>query len=339
MNISKFEEVLLQFMTGSIDLDKVLSILSNLEDSNRYYTDVYKLLDFLREGDVRQFFNKALQIYYSTNFKDTLDLTSPDRIPFLLSLDSVISFINSLKEIYYTNRIELLKDLIVGIDRGYNLWKNFKNRKKAQSLQKMKGYTFGLLGIELMEQGKYDDAANYLLKALDIHNTFREQDLLKIDLFNLAVCMLEMKRYDDAIYYLEKYQKMEDDLTVKKYLGIAYFLKKQYNNAKKIFEVLLRDYTNEKQDSSEILYYLAFTNFVGYLEGTIPDGLEKGEQYTKELLSAGAFWTLNALLIRGTFYFIIGEYDKAADDYSDAISIIIDYYKFKNRGRKKKEAL
>ena len=328
MILDEFERILLKFMLGAIELDETLSLLSSLESNDPRVKNAYEILHLLNEGKIREFFRESLKIYYHSNYKNQLDTTSQDRLLFLLALDSIIPFVSSLREIYYANRIKLLKDLIVGVDRGYNLWKSLSKTKKAVDLQKMKGYIFGILGIELVEMKKYDEAASYFLEALNIHKAFNEIDFLKVDIFNIAVCMLEMKRYDDAIAYLKEYERYEEDLTVKKYLGIAYFLKKEYPLAKEIFEEILEKY-DEKQP--EIMYYLAFTNFTGYLEGTISNGLEKGNQYIKKLLGKGAYWALNALFLRGTFYFLISDYEKAADDFTDAISILVDYYNFKNK--------
>ena len=329
MNLDEFERILLKFMLGAIELDETLSLLSSLKSNDPRVKNTYEILLLLNEGKIREFFRESLKMYYHSNYKNQLDTTSQDRFLFLLALDSILPFVSSLREIYYVNRIRLLKDLIVGVDRGYNLWKALGKTKKAIDLQKIKGYIFGILGIELVEMKKYDEAASYLLEALKIHKAFNEIDFLKVDIFNIAVCMLEMKRYDDAIAYLKEYESYEEDLTVKKYLGIAYFLKKEYPLAKEIFEEILEKYDNENQ--SEIIYYLAFTNFAGYLEGTISNGLEKGNQYIETLLGRGTYWTLNALFLRGTLYFLISEYEKASDDFADAISILIDYYNFKNK--------
>ncbi|MEQ9715680.1 MAG: hypothetical protein ABGF52_09125 [Candidatus Asgardarchaeum sp.] len=319
---------LLQFLLGKKELDDVIYEIEKHAEYSEYYKAVYNILLLLKEGNVKQLFDSAVSLFYSTKFDDVTDITSDDNIPFLLSLEIILSYINALDHLTPMKKEKLLSDILHGIDRGYNIWIGLRERKRANNLQKMKGYIYGILGIELMKKEKYDLAADCFTRALQIHKAFKQRDLERIDFFNLGICMLETRRYEEGIHFLKKAALDENDLIAKKYLGIGYLLKKDYIQANEIFSEL---YYKADLKTPEIVYYLTLVNFAGFLEKKIPEGDKEGQKFYKLLLSMGPLWTVSAHLIRGMYYAIQEDYSSAANEFIDALSIMTDYLKIKRK--------
>lgn len=317
---------LLQFLLEKKKLDDTIHEIEKHTECNEFCKAVYNILLILKEGNAKRLFDSAVSLFYSTKYDDITDITNDDNIPFLLSLEIILSYVNALDSLTPKKKEKLLGDVLHGIDRGYNIWIGLGERKRANNLQKMKGYIYGILGIELMKKEKYDLAADSFLRALQIHKAFRQRDLERIDLFNLGVCMLETGRYEEGIHFLKKVALNENDLTAKKYLGIGYLLKKDYIQANEIFSEL---YYKADLKTPEIVYYLTLVNFAGFLENKIPEGDKEGQKFYKLLLSMGPLWTVSAHLIRGMYYAIQEDYSSAANEFIDALSIMTDYLRIK----------
>ena len=168
-------------------------------------------------------------------------------------------------------------------------------------------------GRKLFEEGKYEEAGERFLKAIELNPNRTDYYI------DYGMTLITLGRYDEAIAQLDEvYQNRnmvvikENNKRIHRGKAIAYYYNKEYDKAIEELDLALEIQELPKLDM-DILYYKGDSALkVGNYEMAI-------DTYTK-LVNLDNKNT-KSLLERAYCYSAVGEYDKSLEDYQAAIDL------------------
>ena len=173
-------------------------------------------------------------------------------------------------------------------------------------------------GKKYFSQGKYEEAADSFLKAID-------QNPNRTDYYiDYGMTLTALGRYEDAIAQFDQAYQDKDIGIIKKNnkkllrgKGIAYFYSGQYEKALEQFELALQ--VNELSElNRDILYYKGSSlRAIGSYDLAV-------EAYDAILSEDEAL--VPAILLRANCYQIMGDYENSLQDYERVIALEPDNY-------------
>ncbi|NIA23095.1 MAG: tetratricopeptide repeat protein [Proteobacteria bacterium] len=113
--------------------------------------------------------------------------------------------------------------------------------KQAEKISPDMAKVYYLEGVTYFGMQKSNEAINSYKKAIDIYEKNNDEKAAKDVYFNVALTYMKMKKHKDAIPYLQKVLKVDDqDKDALMNLGICYINTKKYKKALPIFDKLIQ---------------------------------------------------------------------------------------------------
>lgn len=196
--------------------------------------------------------------------------------------------------------------------------KIFEKLKKHVIYPNMKGDCYYFQGRSLFELNNYYEAINYLIEAFRNNTSHKSQTH-----YVIGQSWLKLEKYSEAIRYFDMSSRSinkkirNGSLTN---IGICFAFQKNYDTAKKYFEIVIQDYNNS---SNSPIYILAKNNLAMTLaeQGSLDSALVT----INEIFDTGVR-SSNILDTKGYIHYKRKEYKPAKDLLESALSKENDNY-------------